>query len=190
MEKHAMNIRKNLHNAASSTANAFKKLALPSLPVAVGYLSHEAIQIARGIDNPVTKQIIKDQYANISSTTNALTLLYATLGFVATLMKAGVWHNLTNKQRAVIGLALTTAIVAGGYSLSRFGVEQNVLAAGIGAGVAVIAEKIGQSGASMFARRTIAEREPFASNTIERNIIEEETRPFVGGPSPVSYSST
>lgn len=179
---------RKIENIAGTTIDVTKKLTLTSIPATVGAISREGIQKCREVEPHAVKHQAKDYFAYDSSAVNLLAFLCALQSCLRELIGNGSWRELSNKQRLVLTCGFVLALGAVGYSLSRFGVEENVLAASLSmsAGVGIL------SGITFFMEknRTYTQAIPTANNShVQRAesatitddaLFDEERRPVLG----------
>lgn len=116
--------------AAKNTANVIGSLASPATVATVAAICHEGIQKSRRMPASDLKDTIKDQFSYASSAVNAFMIGSSFWELMLTLLTHDTWRKLDNKQRLFIITSLLLSAGGAGYALSRFGIEENVLAAG------------------------------------------------------------
>jgi hypothetical protein len=105
----------------------------PGAAVGAAKVCYDGIQQAREIENNDTlKSDIKDEYSLASSIVNVGAIAGSAINVAYAFYYH--WSILTRGQRALVVFLAVAGTAESVYSVSRFGVEQNTLAAGLFAG--------------------------------------------------------
>lgn len=135
-----------------TAANFAKEAMVPGVTATVAYLSDSFIQAARN-HSDATKNEEKDNYSTLSSTVNTLAIGYTLSDYLLICTRPEVWKNLTTAQRLTVAFTAVAAVGGAGYSLSRFGIENNTLWAGIAAASSSLLFNVAKDAATLISHK-------------------------------------
>ncbi len=125
------NTRKILGNLTHSVKTTLEA----GIPATVSYLAHtEILEPSHSMAN----NDVREGAVLISSLTNQFVAAVALVQFLATLLSTGAWQHLSAKDWWCVALFLVCGATAFGFAATRFGVEDNAIAAGFSASSGVV----------------------------------------------------
>lgn len=124
------NTRELLALLGANLAVGGKTLLEAGIPAAVSLVLEANVLATIRPINDQLKNDIKDGAVFASSITNELSIALAILQFLITLVSTGAWRYLGTKEWICVGALVLIGVTGFVYASTRFGREENIVAAG------------------------------------------------------------